>query len=382
MKLLEPFHCRGITIPNRVAVSPMSQYRARDGVANDWHFAHLSRFALGGAGLVFCEATAVNAEGRRTPGDLGLWQDQHIEPLKRINNFLRECGSVPGVQLAHAGRKGSERRPWHGETPVNAEDIELRKEHPWTAVGATSEPYGEGWPEPHVLSEAEIGGIVDDFARATERADQAGFDVIEVYAAHGFLLHQFYSPLCNSRTDGYGGDFAGRTRLCREVAQAIRAHWPDDKMLVFRLSATDWIDGGWTIEDSQLLAAELKADGVDAIDCSSGGIGGPHPLPRFPLGPAFQAELAASIRAAADIHTLAVGFIWQPDVANQLIESGQCDMVALARELLHNPNWTLHAAAELGADKPFDLWPDEFGWWLGKRARAMNKLGMAHPRLL
>ena len=374
--LFEPITIRGMRVPNRICVSPMSQYAAVDGFANDWHFAHLARFALGGAGIVFTEATAVSAEGRRTHGDLGLWQDEQLEALERIAGFIREQGACAGIQLAHAGRKASERRPWHGETPVNEEDISLRAEHPWTALGPTSEPYGEDWPEPRAMTQADIEQVVNDFAEAAARAKAAGFSVIEVYAAHGFLLHQFYSPLCNTRSDDWGGDFEGRIRLPLAVARAIRESVSDDMALFFRISATEWLDEGWQIEDSVRLAVELKVAGVDVIDCSSGGIGGPHPLPRFPLGPAFQASLAENVKSGADINTMAVGLIWEAATANQVIENGQADFVALAREFLNDPNWPLHAAAELGVDSDHSLWAPAFGWWLNKRERMFKKLGL------
>lgn len=372
--LFEPFRIRDITLKNRVCVSPMSQYYAKDGLANDWHFAHLARFALGGCGTVFTEATAVTPAGRRTHGDLGLWDDGQIEAMSRITNFIKAQGAVAGIQLAHAGRKASERRPWHGETPVDNEDTQLRKEYPWIAKGPTEEPYGEGWPSPERMTEKDISAVIESFGAAAGRADAAGFDVIEVYAAHGFLLHQFYSPLCNSRDDAWGGDFERRIRLCLEVASSIRKQWPDNKALFYRMSATDWIDGGWNVDDSVQLAKALKARGVDLIDCSSGGIGGPHPLPRFPLGPAFQADLAEKVRKDADIASMSVGFIWEAKIANAVIESGKADLVAVARELLNNPNWALHAAEELAADDDYSMWDPAFGWWLNKRKRVMRKL--------
>ena len=374
--LFEPIIIRGMRVPNRICVSPMSQYASVDGFANDWHFAHLARFALGGAGIVFTEATAVCAEGRRTHGDLGLWQDEQVEGLGRIAGFIREQGACAGIQLAHAGRKASERRPWHGETPVNEEDVTLRNEHPWTALGPTTEPYGEDWPAPTAMTQADIEEVISAFAEAAARAKAAGFSVIEVYAAHGFLLHQFYSPLCNTRSDDWGGDFKGRIRLPLAVARAIRESVPGEMVLCFRISATDWLDNGWQVEDSVRLAIELKAAGVDVIDCSSGGIGGPHPLPRFPLGPAFQASLAETVKNEADISTMAVGLIWEAATANQVIESGQADFVALAREFLNDPNWPLHAAAELGVDSDHSLWAPAFGWWLNKRERMFRKLGL------
>lgn len=378
--LFDPFQIRGITLKNRVCVSPMSQYCAQNGYANDWHFAHLSRFALGGCGAVFTEATAVTPAGRRTHGDLGLWEDDQIEALGRIANFIKQQGAVAGIQLAHAGRKASERRPWHGETPVNDEDIGQRNEHPWVAMGPTGEPYGASWPAPKEMSQDDIYSVIEDFGAAAARADAAGFEAIEVYAGHGFLLHQFYSPLCNSRDDCWGGDFAGRIKLSLEVASSIRRHWPQDKALFFRISATDWIDGGWDLDDSVRLAKALKEVGVDVIDCSSGGIGGPHPVPRFPVGPAFQAELAEKVRRDAAIATMSVGFIWDAEVANSVIESGKADLVAIARELLSNPNWTLHAAAELAVDNDYSMWRPAFGWWLNKRERIMKKLGLRDNR--
>ena len=380
-QLFTPLRIREVEIPNRVVVSPMSQYRARDGFADDWHFAHLARFVLGGAGLVFTEATAVVPDGRSTHGDLGLWSDEHIAPLARIARFIRDEGAVPGIQLAHAGRKAAERRPWHGETPVDAEDAAVRGEQPWQAVGPTDEPYDAGWPAPRALEVSEIADIVDAFSAAAARAHAAGFSCLEVYAAHGFLLHQFYSPLCNTRTDRYGGGFINRVRLCREVARGIRTQWPQDKILAFRLSATDWAPGGWTIDDSVILARQLKEDVVDLIDCSSGGIGGSGPAPRLPLAPGFQAHLAARVRADAALATMAVGFIWEASVAEHLIESGQCDFVALARELLHDPNWALHAAALLEDDSTYSHWKPEFGWWLARREKVMRKLGLRGNRV-
>lgn len=375
--LFDPITLREVTLANRIVVSPMSQYAARDGYSNDWHFAHLARFALGGCGLVFAEATAVSRDARRTHGDLGLWEDAQIAPLTRIVNFLKTQGASAGVQLAHAGRKASERRPWHGETPVTQEDIELRGEAPWQALGATSEPYGDGWPAPLAMTDAHINEVIENFASAAQRAHAAGFDALEVYAGHGFLLHQFYSPLCNTRTDEWGGTFDNRIRLCLEVARSIREQWPSTKPLFFRLSATDWNDNGWSIADTVRLARELKRCGVDVIDCSSGGIGGPHPPPRFPLGPAFQADLAAEVRVESDIATMAVGFIWQAEVANRLVTEGKADLVAMARELLNDPNWALRAARELGVDENFSLWDPAFGWWLNKRKRVLQKLGFS-----
>ena len=374
--LFEPLRLRGITLKNRIAVSPMSQYRAQDGYANTWHLVHLGRFALGGAGLVFAEATAVEARGRRTPGDLGLWTDDQIEPLLPVTQFLRDEGAVSGIQLGHAGRKASERRPWHGETPVTDEDQTLRGETPWPAIAPSPLPYDEGWPGPAEMTERDIQDVISAFGAAARRAADAGFRVLEVYAAHGFLIHQFLSPLANIRTDRWGGDGSGRRRLAVEVARSIRKNWPDDLPLIFRLSATDWIEGGIEPEDTIETASALAGEGVDMIDCSTGGIGGRKRPARMTLGQGFQIPFAEQIRRDAGIATMAVGFLWDAQVCDNAVATGQVDMVALARELLDDPNWPLHAAAQLGADKDHAMWPPEMGWWLMKRARLVEKLGL------
>ncbi len=374
--LFSPFTLRGVTMKNRVAVSPMSQYRARDGYANSWHMVHLGRFALGGAGLVFAEATAVEADGRRTHGDLGLWSDAQVEPLQPITAFLSAEGSVPGIQLGHAGRKASERRPWHGETPVDKEDVELRGEAPWTAVAPSAIPYADGWPTPAEMSEDDIQRVIAAFASASERAVKAGFKLIEIYAAHGFLVHQFLSPLANTRQDAWGGSEEGRSRFAIEVASAIRAVIPEEIPLSFRLSATDWIDGGLEVDQTIATAAALKAAGVDMIDCSSGGIGGRERPRRMELAQGFQAPFAGQVKQGAGISTMAVGFLWDAEVCEELVGSGVADMVALARELLSDPNWPNRVAAELGVDAEHALWPQEAGWWLMKRERLCSKLGL------
>lgn len=354
----------------------MSQYRARDGYANDWHMVHLGRFALGGAGLVYAEATAVEREGRRTHGDLGLWEDGQVEELKRITDFIRHEGAVPGIQLGHAGRKASERRPWHGETPVNAEDADKRGEAPWQACAPTAIPYADGWPTPDEMSEADIHRVILAFGDAARRADDAGFEIIEVYAAHGFLVHQFLSPIANRRTDDWGGTSEKRQRFAVEVAKSIRANWPENLPLAFRLSATDWLDGGIEVEDTVATSKALKAAGVDLIDCSTGGIGGKERPRRMKIEEGFQAPFAGEVRNGAEIPTMAVGFLWDAQFCDRLIADGHADMVALAREVLDDPNWPLHAAATLGFDKDHALSPIEAGWWLMKRKRLLSKLGL------
>ena len=375
MHLFDPLQIRKITIPNRIVVSPMSQYISKNGYANDWHFAHLCRFAMGGAGLVFTEATAVEEYGRRTHGDLGLWEDGQIEDLGRITSFITQQGAIAGIQLAHAGRKASERRPWHGETPVNEEDRDLSDEAPWQTIEPSAIPYAKGWHIPRQMTISEIEQLKQNFKEAACRSLDAGFDVIEIYAAHGFLLHQFYSPIANIRTDNYGGSFDGRIRLSIEVVKAVRSVWPESKPLFFRLSVTDWIDSGWEVEHTIEFARKLKEAGVDLIDCSSGGIGGTEKQQKIPLGPAFQAPLGKQVRDQADILTMAVGLIWQAKSANEIIAQESANLVAIAREMLNNTNWALHAAQELGVDADYSLWQPQFGWWLNKRERALRRLG-------
>ncbi len=375
-ELFSPLTIRGVTLKNRIAVSPMSQYRAKDGHANTWHMVHLGRFALGGAGLVFAEATAVEPDGRRTHGDLGLWSDAHIAELKPICAFLEAEGSVPGIQLGHAGRKASERRPWDGETPVDDEDVAARGEAPWQAIAPSAIPYADGWPTPNEMTGDDIQRVIAAFASAASRAVTAGFKFIEIYAAHGFLVHQFLSPIANTRSDEWGGSIEGRSRFGVEVAKAIRAAIPDGIPLSFRLSATDWVDGGLEVVDTIESAKALKAAGVDMIDCSTGGIGGRERPRRMELAQGFQAPFAGQIKQAADIQTMAVGFLWDAAMCETIIGSGQADMVALARELLLDPNWPNRVAAQLGVDQHHDLWPEEAGWWLMKRDRLCEKLGL------
>jgi len=374
--LFSPYKLRDVAFKNRIAVSPMSQYRAQDGHANHWHMVHLGRFALGGAGLVYAEATAVEADGRRTHGDLGIWRDAHVDDLKPIVDFITQEGAVAGIQLGHAGRKASERRPWHGETPVDDEDVAERGEAPWRAIAPSAIPYADGWPAPAEMSESDIERVIASFGEAARRSHQAGFTIIEVYAAHGFLVHQFLSPIANRRTDRWGGTAENRRRFAVEVAKSIRANWPERYPLAFRLSATDWLDGGIEVAETADVAKALKAEGVDMIDCSSGGIGGKERPHRMKIEQGFQAPFAEHIRNSADIATMAVGFLWNVDFCEGLLASGKADMIALARELLDDPNWPLHAAKQLGADGDHALWPVESGWWLMKRQRLLTKLGL------
>ena len=354
----------------------MSQYAAQDGHAGDWHFAHLSRFVFGGVGFFFNKVVAVERRGLRTPGDHGLGRNSQILAVARITDFIRTNGSVPAIQLAHAGRKASECRPWPNEGPLNDEDLALRGEPPCETFAPSPLPYGENW---HILREmtpADIQNVIDVFRDSVRRADTAGFDVIDVYAGHSFLLHQFLSPLAKARTDCYGSDLAGRMRMTLEVAEAIWEVWPENKALFFRISATDWIDGSWTLEDTVVLARELKSCDVDLLGCTTGGIGGAVKVQHMPLGEGFQAPYTAAERKQADMATMAVGFIWNPQMADDLICDGSADLVALVRELLDDPNWPLRAARMLGSDEDYALWKPAFGWWLNIRARLMRRLGL------
>ena len=347
--LFDPLTIRGISFANRVFVSPMCQYSSSDGYANDWHFVHLGCRAVGGAALVLTEATAVLPEGRISPQDLGLWKDDHIEPLARIVRFIHEQGSVAGTQLAHAGRKASTYRPWdgHGTVPES--------EGGWTNVMAPSAlPFADHYPKPQALSIDGIQDIVSAFAAAARRACEAGFRVIEIHAAHGYLIHQFLSPLSNQRTDAYGGSFENRTRILREILGAVRDSWPEQAPLFVRISATDWTDGGWDIQQSVELARQLKGFGADLIDCSSGG-NLPHATIR--VGPGYQAAFAEQIRRQANILTASVGMITSPVQAEHVLVSGQADAVVVAREFLRDPYWPLRAAREL---KQSVSWPVQY----------------------
>jgi len=337
--LFDPLAIRDITFANRVFVSPMCQYSSTDGYANDWHFVHLGSRAVGGSGLVFTEATGVLPEGRISPEDLGIWMDDHIEPLARIVRFVHGQGSVAGMQLAHAGRKASTYRPWsgHGTIPESNGG--------WNNVVAPSAlAFADQYPMPQALSIDGIKNIVSAFANAARRACEVGFDVIEIHAAHGYLIHEFLSPLSNHRTDVYGDSFENRTRILREIVTAVRGTWPERAPLFVRISASDWVDGGWDIQQSVELARRLKELGADLIDCSSGG-NVPHA--KIPVGPGYQTHFAEQIRREADILTGTVGMITSPVQAEDIIATGQADAVIIARELLRDPYWPLRAAREL-----------------------------------
>ena len=347
--LFSPLKLRGVELKNRIGVSPMCQYSSDDGLANDWHFVHLGAFATGGAALVMTEATAVVPEGRISPADLGIWKDEHVPALRRITDFVHAHGALAGTQLAHAGRKASTRVPWEGDGAVPA------SEGGWENVMAPSAvPFAEHYPRPVALDEDGIRRVVDGFRDAARRALDAGFDVVEVHAAHGYLLHQFLSPLSNQRTDAYGGSFQNRVRLAREVVAAVRQVWPGRLPLFVRISASDWAQGGWNVDDSARLAPLLREDGADLIDCSSGGL---VPNAKIEVGPGYQVGFAERVRRDGGVPTAAVGLITDPQQADDIIRAGRADVVLLARELLRNPRWPLLAAHRLGVSAG---WPSQY----------------------
>ena len=337
--LFQPLTLRSVTLRNRIGVSPMCQYSAVDGIANDWHYVHLGSRAVGGAGLVCVEATAVAPEGRITPGCMGLWSEQHIEPLARIVRFMKQHGAVPGIQIAHAGRKASAAVPWKGGAHLS------ESEGGWTTLAPSAIPFGgELNKVPHAMTEAEITRVQGDFVATAKRALAAGFDLLELHAAHGYLFNEFLSPLANHRTDRYGGSFENRTRLLVDSVRDVRKIWPDKLPLSVRISAIDWVPGGWDIEQSIALAKILKTEGVDIIDCSSGAV---VPDAKITVAPGYQVPFAEQIRQGAGIPTAAVGFITEPQQADDIIRQGKADLVLLARQLLRDPYWPAHAARAL-----------------------------------
>jgi 2,4-dienoyl-CoA reductase-like NADH-dependent reductase (Old Yellow Enzyme family) len=348
MHLFDPLSLRSVTLRNRIAMSPMCQYSAVDGRATDWHLVHLGARAVGGVGLVVAEATSIEDRGRISPGDLGLWDDGQIEPLARVVRFVEAEGAAAGVQLAHAGRKASTRAPWEGGTALGP------AEGGWPVVGPSPLPFSPESPVPEALDAAGIRAVVRAFGDAARRARAAGVRVVEVHAAHGYLLHQFLSPLSNHRTDAYGGTFENRTRLAREVVEAVRAAWPEELPLLVRISATDWVPGGWDADQSVELCRALARLGVDLVDVSSGGL---VPRASVPVGPGYQSSFAERIRREAGVATGAVGMITSPEQADHVIRSGQADLVFVARELLRDPHFALRAARVLGAE---GSWPRQY----------------------
>jgi 2,4-dienoyl-CoA reductase-like NADH-dependent reductase (Old Yellow Enzyme family) len=344
----DPLSIREITLSNRVVVSPMCQYSSQDGFASDWHLVHLGSRAIGGASLVFTEATAVTPEGRISTEDLGLWKDAHIEFLARIVRFLKSQGTVPGMQLAHAGRKGSTQKPWVGSSKIAIED------GGWVPVAPSAVAFSDHYPMPRSLAKEEIRAVVDAFAAAARRARDAGFLVLELHAAHGYLMHEFFSPLSNFRTDEYGGSFENRTRIGREVVTAVRKVWPENLPLFIRISATDWKEGGWDLDQAVELAKQLKPLGVDLVDCSSAGLVVDQ---KIVAGPCFQVPFSERIRRDANVLTATVGLIETKEQVTDILAKGQADLVFMAREFLRDPYWPLRAAREM---KQKISWPAQY----------------------
>jgi 2,4-dienoyl-CoA reductase-like NADH-dependent reductase (Old Yellow Enzyme family) len=376
--LFDQITLRDVSMRNRLVLSPMCQYQAKDGYANDFHLAHYGKFALGGFGVVMLEATGVSPEGRITHGDLGLWDDSHIPGLSRITTFLKENGAIPAVQLGHAGAKASTQRPYDGNGALTAIDHE-RGDIAWEVVAPTAMPFEDGWLMPRALDNAGMAKVRSDFTNATRRALEAGFDIIELHSAHGYLLHSFLSPLKNSRTDEYGGNLENRMRLPLEVVSEMRAIWPDDKPFFVRISSIDGVSVGTSIDDSIVFAKRLAALGVDVIDCSSGGIIRYYERPtERPGGYGFQVPYAQEIGKAVDVKTMAVGLIVNPMQANAIVSTGKADLVAIGREALFNPNFAYHAKRALASADvrgSYDDWPKQYGWWLEIRQRKLETIG-------
>lgn len=380
-RLFTPLTIRGVTIRNRVAVSPMAMYMAENGYAQPFHFVHYGKFAMGGAGIVFVEEAAIARNGRISNGCLGLWEDGQVEALAPIVAFMKSQGATTALQINHGGRKSSTQRAWEGNSLLTEENL-ANGDEKWQPVGASATPFSEGWPAPTPLDEAGLQGIRDGFVASAKRALAAGFDIIELHMAHGYLLQSFLSPIANKRTDVYGGSLENRMRLPLEVAEAVRAAIPDAVPLFARISAIDWIEGGWELEDSVVLARELSKRGVDLVDCSSGGN-----LPKgatnsnLTRGPGYQAPFAKRLREEADVMTQAVGFIRTPELAEQLLQDGFADMIAVGRQMLFDPFWAVHAAEALGVTENFAnpavAWPKPYAWWLEKWANGLTAAGDA-----
>ncbi len=372
--LFQSFRLRGLTLKNRIVISPMAMFAGRDGKATPFHLSHYGQFAIGGAGMVVVEATAVEWQGRMSYADLGLWDDSQIAPLRQVADMLRELGSVPAIQLSHAGHKGSSQRPWDGYESLTEADA-ARGEAPWPCVAPSAIAFDPGCPLPHALSAEEIEIMLDAWEAAARRALAAGFEVIEIHGAHGYLIHEFLSPLTNIRKDRYGGDLEGRMRFALEVAQRVRRVWPEDRPVLFRASVIDGITQGTTLDDTVQLTRRLQALGIDMLDCSSGGAAGLERSQALPREPGFQVFLSRGIKARTGAQTVAVGLITEARQAEVILQKGDADLIAIARIALYDPYWPLHAALTLGADPKLGLWLPQYGWWLERWARVVAK----HP---
>ncbi|MGJ7544260.1 NADH:flavin oxidoreductase/NADH oxidase [Variovorax sp. LT1R16] len=370
--MFQALRLRELVLKNRIVISPMCQHAAVAGRATPWHMVHLGKFALGGAGLILTESTAVDPRGRIGTADLGLWNDEQIAPLKAVVDFVHENGSAIGVQLAHAGRKAGSQPLWEGGAALSDTQLSADAE-PWQRVGPSALPAGPEWSTPVVLDEVGIADVVDRFVQATERANAAGFDVIELHFGHGYLVASFLSPVANRRTDRWGGDLQGRMRLALEIATKVRAAWPVEKPIFCRLSAVDGTLDGWSLNDSVLLSKELVRCGVDVIDCSSGGLTEETRALPVPRGLGFQVPFSEHIRRDAQVITQAVGMIVDPRQAEDVLLEGKADLIAVGREALFDPYWAHHAAQALGADPTYALWPERHGIWLAKRAPGLAR---------
>ncbi len=369
--LFSPLQMRDVAVKNRVVVAPMHQYSGVKGFPTDWHLMNAGRWAAGGAGLVFIESTKVERRGCGTIGDLGLWDDAMIPHFRRLTDFIHQNGSVAALQLGHSGRKARRFRPWEGGKPLQPSP-EVDDWGDWELVAPSALPGGDGDPDPRALSRDEIPDLIDAWGKAAARADAAGFQVLEIHAAHGYLVHQFLSPVANRRNDDYGGSDMNRMRFAIEVTEAVRANWPDNKPLFMRLSVED--DAGWGPDESVALARLVKTKGVDVIDCSSGGMRGRPVDGTGPVGYGYQVPYAEKVRAEASIMSMAVGLIVHADQAEEILQNEQADLIALAREFLYNPNWAIDAAQKLGVDPNFDLMPSPYSYWLAKRASSVQDM--------
>jgi 2,4-dienoyl-CoA reductase-like NADH-dependent reductase (Old Yellow Enzyme family) len=370
--LLAPMTLRGVTCRNRIVISPMQQYAAtREGDTTDWHHVHLAKLAIGGAGLIFTEAMGISPEARLTWGDVGIWDDRFVGPLAKLAAVMAEHGAVPGVQINHAGRKGSVQRPWHGFDPLTEADRAARGEAPWQTLSASALEANPGWHVPQAITREQIKRSLEDFAAATRRARLAGFQTMNIHGAHGYLIHSFLSPLSNIREDEYGGSLQNRMRYALEVADAVRSEWPSQLPFFYRLSCVDDAEGGWTLDETVALAREFAKHGVDVIDCSSGGLGRRTTTAAVKREPGYQVPYAERVKRETGLRTMAVGLIREAKHADAIVAEGRADFVAIGREALFNPNWPAQAAIALGGPAQYDNWPPAYGWWLKARSRTL-----------
>jgi 2,4-dienoyl-CoA reductase-like NADH-dependent reductase (Old Yellow Enzyme family) len=371
--LFTPITIRDLELKNRVVVSPMATYSAVNGFSTDWHVSHVGKLAAGGAGLVFVEQSSVSIQGRITHGCLGIWDDAQTAGLAKLVTLIHDLNAKAAIQIAHGGRKSSSQRPWEGGEPLGKMDIDTRCEGPWPIEASSTIPFDQNWPAPHMLTRSDLNQLADDYRAAFRRAREAGFDVVELHCAHGYLMHSFLSPLANNRNDEYGGSRENRMRLPLRIAAIMREEWPDHLPALVRISSVDGVDIGWSIEDSVAFAIELKTIGIDMIDCSSGGMKLPRGNSLVSRTPGFQVPFAERILHEAKMPSIAVGLIREPEYAESILRDGKATLIALGRELLWNPNWPVQAALQLGCDPEWAGWPNQYGWWLKRRTMQQGK---------